>query len=165
MRNASDRVCVTALSGGITDGELSVILRSMDKRKAGFREIEHTADWALQVWAPDLETLFRQAAKGMYALAETELSSADGSSREVNLEASDAESMLVAFLGELLFFAENEGLGFEKIQVSISGKNLTASMEGSEILSRKKEIKAVTYHNLKVAAEPDGYSVTIVFDV
>jgi hypothetical protein len=35
----------------------------------GFREHAHTADWELEVWAPDLATLFVQAALGMYALS------------------------------------------------------------------------------------------------
>lgn len=146
-------------------GELSVILKSMQKKNAGYREIEHTADWALQVWAPDLETLFIQAAKGMYELAGTVLSPTGRISREVKLTAVDAESMLVAFLSELVFVAENEGIGFDKFDVSITGESLRAEMEGSEILSRKKEIKAVTFHNLEVAEVAGGYEVTIVFDV
>jgi len=32
-------------------------------------EVEHTADWALRVWAPTLEELFVDAARGMYELA------------------------------------------------------------------------------------------------
>ena len=35
----------------------------------GYREIEHTADWELKVWAPDLRGLLEQAARGMYALS------------------------------------------------------------------------------------------------
>jgi RNA-splicing ligase RtcB len=34
-----------------------------------YRELEHTADWALQVWSPTLEGLFTEAAKGMYTLS------------------------------------------------------------------------------------------------
>jgi SHS2 domain-containing protein len=36
---------------------------------AGYREREHTADWELEVWAPDLPRLLEQAARGMYRLA------------------------------------------------------------------------------------------------
>jgi len=35
-----------------------------EKSLSGFEEIRHTADWALRVWAPDLSTLFTQAAQG-----------------------------------------------------------------------------------------------------
>ena len=132
---------------------------------SGYREIEHTADWALHVWAPDLETLFCQAAIGMYALAETELAAAKRLARRVELQAPDHETLLVAFLNELLFFGENEGLGFDRFEISISHSSLTAALVGAEMVSRKKEIKAVTFHNLQVASTPGGFEVTIVFDV
>ena len=45
----------------------------MKRKDAGFQEIEHTADWALQVWAPDLPILFTLAAEGMNSLAEVKL--------------------------------------------------------------------------------------------
>ena len=35
----------------------------------GFREHAHTADWELEVWAPDLPALLEQAAHGMYAIS------------------------------------------------------------------------------------------------
>lgn len=34
----------------------------------GYKEVEHTADIALQVWAEDFYTLLRKAAEGLYAL-------------------------------------------------------------------------------------------------
>ena len=40
----------------------------MAKQSSGFREKEHTADWELDVWAPDLPALLEQAARGMYWL-------------------------------------------------------------------------------------------------
>ena len=39
----------------------------------GFREHAHTADWELEVWAPDLPTLLEQAARGMYAISGVQL--------------------------------------------------------------------------------------------
>ena len=36
---------------------------------AGYRELEHTADWALEFWAPNFTELLEQAARGMYSLA------------------------------------------------------------------------------------------------
>ena len=34
---------------------------------AGFTEIEHTADWALEVWGPDLPALLEQAGDDRWA--------------------------------------------------------------------------------------------------
>jgi SHS2 domain-containing protein len=70
---------------------------------AGYREIEHTADWEIEVWAHDWSTLLEQAARGMYALTSTHLKPTPRLSRELILQAYDCESLLVKFLGELLY--------------------------------------------------------------
>ena len=38
---------------------------------AGFLEVSHTADRSLRVWAPTMDELFSQAARGMYQLMGT----------------------------------------------------------------------------------------------
>lgn len=132
---------------------------------SGFAEIEHTADWALRVWAPDLDRLFAQAAAGMYWLMGTTFSSGPRTDRDIHLEAIDAEALLVAFLSELLFIGESEGLGFDRIVPVVKATELTATASGVPIAAQKKEIKAVTYHNLAIQHSEAGYQVTIVFDV
>ena len=132
---------------------------------SGFAEIEHTADWALRVWAPDLDRLFAQAAAGMYWLMETTFSAGPRVDRDIHLEAGDTESLLVAFLSELLFIGESEGLGFDRVAPVVKGSELAATASGAPIAAQKKEIKAVTYHNLAIQRNETGYQVTIVFDV
>ena len=131
----------------------------------GFAEIEHTADWALRVWAPDLGRLFSQAAAGMYWLMETALVDGPGVEKKIELNAIDAEALLVSFLSELLYLGESEGLGFDDLPVDIQGSRLVVTARGAPIESQKKEIKAVTYHNLAIQQHENGYQVTIVFDV
>mgnify|MGYP000960768835 CR=1 FL=1 len=137
----------------------------MTDESFGFKEIGHTADWALEVSAPDLPGLFRLAAEGMYALTETTLKAHPRVERSIELSAIDEESLLVAFLSELLFLSESEGLGFDRFQITLHGPALQAQIEGAPIAGQKKEIKAVTYHNLQISRTPAGVSVTIVFDV
>jgi SHS2 domain-containing protein len=132
---------------------------------SGYREIPHTADWALQVWAPDLAELFTQSATGMYWLMETNLDGADRDQRTIQLEAADAESLLVAFLNELLYLGESEGLGVDRCEIAIAEPRLSAVLHAAPIAEQKKEIKAVTFHNLRINQTPRGYETTIVFDV
>jgi SHS2 domain-containing protein len=131
----------------------------------GFLEIEHTADWALRVWAPDIDELFRQAAIGMNALAEIRLQEGLAVKEVVDLQAIDMESLLVAFLTEIVLFGEVGNLGFSSFEIKIEGFSLLATLSGGTIVSRKKEIKAVTYHNLAIVQTDNGFSVEIVFDV
>lgn len=137
----------------------------MERESAGYREIEHTADWELEVWGPDLTTLLEQAARGMYHLSGMKIQEGSRQARRVRIRFPDAESLLISFLGELLFLAENEGMAFDEFELKLQGERLTASMKGAPLISQDKEIKAVTYHNLQVRNTGAGLAARIVFDV
>lgn len=137
----------------------------MEERPAGFLEIEHTADWELKVWGPDLPSLFEQAARGMYVLKGSRLVDGPRVEREIELQAPDRESLLVAFLAELLFLEEVEGLGFDTFEIQLEGDGLSARMSGAPVASPGKDIKAVTYHNLAIRETERGFETNLVFDV
>lgn len=137
----------------------------MADRGCGFAEIHHTADWALRIWAPSLPLLFAQAAKGMYWLMETTLAGSPRTVHTIEVQGADAESLLVAFLSELLYLSESAGMGFDQFEVIINGSRLRANARGAPVQAQKKEIKAVTYHYLAIRREEETYTVTIVFDV
>jgi SHS2 domain-containing protein len=136
-----------------------------EKRASGYLEISHTADWALKVWAPDLPGLFEQAAHGMYALLQIRLQPGGDYECPVDLEAEDAEDLLVSFLSELLYLTEQEGLGFDMFDLVIEDVHLCGRIIGAPVESQAKEIKAVTYHNLAIQKTEQGLETTIVFDV
>jgi SHS2 domain-containing protein len=132
----------------------------------GFREHAHTADWELEVWAPDLATLLEQAARGMYRLSGVRLGNETPQERSLELHAMDGEGLLVGFLSELLWLEENDRMAFDDFSLQVDAAfTLKAKLRGAVITSQDKEIKAVTYHNLKIEATPNGLEVYIVFDV
>lgn len=134
-----------------------------------FEELPHTADWAVRVWAEDLPGLFAEAARGMYALAGARPAAGPAARRTLNLSAPDAESLLVAFLSELVYAAEQERLTFTRFHVEISERadewELQVEMDGAPLAAVNKMIKAVTYHNLQIRQTARGYEVEVVFDV
>ncbi len=132
---------------------------------SGFREIEHTADWELEVWAPNLAELFSQAAKGMLSLSGMQLAAEPRIEREINLQAFDDESLLVAFLSELLYLGELHHLGFDQYEIQVERQQLSAQLTGAPIQSIEKEIKAVTFHRLVIHTDAHGLSTRLVFDV
>jgi SHS2 domain-containing protein len=142
----------------------------------GFREHAHTADWELEVWASTLSGLLNQAALGMQSLSGMRLTDDSRKQHQFSLDAPDAESLLVRFLNELLWLAEQEKLGFVELEIEVSGHgasvaeltkpiHLDVRMIGAPIAGLDKEIKAVTYHNLAVLQTGNGLSAHIVFDV
>jgi protein archease len=149
----------------VFSSDIRLIIHSMTVDHCGYREIEHTADWELEVWASDTGGLLEQAARGMYALSGVCLEQTQVEQRELELQAEDAESLLVVFLGELLHFIEQDNLAFDDFQIELDGYALRAHLTGSRVHKIDKEIKAVTYHNLQVRQTGLGLYVNIVFDV
>jgi len=137
---------------------------TMDE-STGHEELEHTADWALRVWAPDLPGLFAEAARGMYHLMGVAAGAQAFEPRTIEAAGMDAETLLVDFLTELLLLGEEEGLMVEMEGVEIEGFRLNLEAWPHHIRSQQKEIKAVTFHNLEVRRAAGGFETTIVFDV
>jgi SHS2 domain-containing protein len=131
----------------------------------GFEEIAHTADWSARVWAQDLPLLFVEAARAMNSLAGTVIAEQPRVKQNFEAEAPDAESLLVAFLSELVYYQEQENLAFDTFQVEVTSAKLKVEMEGAQMAASDKAIKAVTYHNLKIERTKEGFETTIVFDV
>ena len=135
-----------------------------------FEELSHTADWSLRVWAADLTHLFVETARGMNALTGVKLAEKPRVRRTYTASAPDAESLLVSFLSELVYFAEQDRLAFDQFDLSLKLEDgqpfrLSATLRGAPILSLNKAIKAVTYHNLQIQQTARGYEIEIVFDV
>lgn len=137
----------------------------MNTDDQGFREIEHTADWSIEVWAPDMVGLLKEAAAGMYALSQTEIDDNFEVSRDFTLKIDDKESLVVDFLSELLYLGEMEQLAFNEFNLSLNNSLLIVTLRGGKITSQSKEIKAVTYHDLNIQTKDSLLWTNIVFDV
>jgi SHS2 domain-containing protein len=131
----------------------------------GFEEIPHTADWSIRVWAEDLPGLLAESARGMYWLAGAGLARGPRETRAYETTGTDGESLLVAFLSELVYYAELENLGFDDFDIQVKDGRLKAEMGGAPLKSLDKAIKAVTWHHLKIKQTTRGLEVEIVFDV
>jgi len=147
------------------DAEIRYTQDMGESHLAGYREIEHTADWELEVWAPTLPALLEQAARGMYVLSGIKLRETSREMRKIVLHFIDMESLLVSFLSNLLYFGETQEIGFDGFLLEMKDDRLEAVLYGATIAWQTKEIKAVTYHNLKVVKTPEGFRTRIVFDV
>ncbi len=137
----------------------------MAGQSSGFREKEHTADWELDVWAPDLPGLLVEAARGMYWLMGARLEHGQRQHRSIAFSGEDDESRLVSFLQELLYLCETEGLGFDQVEITVDGNHGRAELSCAALAHLGKEVKAVTYHNLAVHETSKGLQATLVFDV
>jgi SHS2 domain-containing protein len=138
----------------------------MVKNQSGFKEIQHTADAALSVWADNLNELFKNSLKGMYQLIGISSNfTQENDVIHIALQAEDTESLLVSFLSECLFFVLNKRLFLIPEELEINDGMLNCKMQVISINKINKEIKAVTFHNLRITNNKKGYKVIIVFDI
>ena len=131
----------------------------------GFEEVQHTADWSVRVWGSDLPDLFAESARATNALSGLAIGPGPRATRRFRAEGPDVESLLVSFLSELVYLAEQEALGFDTFEVGMPLPPLSLSMQGGPILRLDKAIKAVTWHDLKIVRTERGLETIIVFDV
>jgi SHS2 domain-containing protein len=133
----------------------------------GFEEVEHTADRALRIFGTNLTELFLSAAAGLTHLMAVEVSEISTEiEKSIELEAIDAEGLLVEWLSELAYWAESEMIVFKEFKIKrATATHLQAKIFGGKTSMLEKHIKAVTYHNLKIIKTSQGLEATVVFDV
>lgn len=131
----------------------------------GVSEVSHTADVALRITAESLEQLFIRSAEAMYELAGVKTDRSILSARQLIISGIDPESLLVAFLSELLYLLEEEKFAFHYFNLEISADSVTCMVTGSPVNHLRQSIKAVTFHNLQILKTTEGYETTLVFDV
>ena len=148
----------------------------------GVRGLEHTADLGLELEAPDLPDLFRRAAQGAMWLV-LERTSDPGSpavgseTRTLDLAEEELPTLLRSWLRTLLFWEETEGFVTVEVALAFSPVPLCSSPDGQAfglharvrgILdrgARVREIKGVTFHDLRVEREGEGWYGRVLFDV
>lgn len=134
-----------------------------------FEFFEHTADIGVRVTGATLPELFVNAARAMYA-ALGKLETTGREQRRVELQAETVEDLLHDWLAELLVEVETRQILYDKFTVTVQSSRLEAELSGGTIdwgrSHPKEEIKAVTYHRLRVEQTPAGlWQATVIFDV
>lgn len=131
-----------------------------------FEEVEHPSDVALHVWGSNLAELFANAALGLaWQLADVASVSPVREDTFV-LEAFDVETLLVTWLNELLYRAEQDGTVYtEFCAIEVAAAHLRATARGGPASQPGRPIKAATFSDLRIVHTAHGYETTVVFDV
>jgi len=131
-----------------------------------YEELDHTADLALRIYGRDLEELFANAAYAMFCqLADIEHIT-PSIQRQITVDGTDYESLLVNWLNELLYLHESLGEVYCTFDVrELSPQHLQATVHGMRSEDINMIIKAATFHGLAIQETPTGYVATVVFDI
>ncbi len=152
--------------------------------------IDHTADVGLDVVGDTLEDAFSTTAEAMFELLWKTSDIKETEELSIELVADSLDQLVVDWLSEMIFIYETQGRLFRSVKVdSLMPEKRDSSLEGKDggpddtndevwyrIRSRlmgesldldkheiKTEIKAVTYHMLKVDVETNR--IVVLFDI
>ncbi|MFB6263266.1 MAG: archease [Bradymonadaceae bacterium] len=139
-------------------------MSAFERLSDAYCELDHTADWALEVRGPTLCGALEAAARGMY---EMEGADAGPNPRPIafDVEARDDVSRLVGFLSELLYLQEVERSVATDLTVESTVDGLSVEGEGRDLAGLDKEIKAVTWHAAALERQGDEWIGRVTFDV
>jgi SHS2 domain-containing protein len=137
-----------------------------------FEFVEHTADVAVKVQGGSLKELFGSAALAMFSVLVAQKGNGPkGAMKDLDISKSEekTEDVLKAWLDELLFHYETGHWVLHRVksmscsETAVEAKVLLEKFT-PERFEIKGEIKAVTYHELKVEKARRGWEAFIIFD-
>jgi SHS2 domain-containing protein len=135
-----------------------------------YETFDHTADLGLRIRAPDLDGLFAEAGQALFSVIVEDLTSVEPKQRlEFRLEGDEREFLLFDWLKELLYHFDSEHWLGSRFEVHVSQNGLEASAWGEPLDPARHrllhEVKAITYHGLKIEQTRDGWLAEVIVDI
>jgi SHS2 domain-containing protein len=134
------------------------------------RLLEHTADMGIEASGETLEELFAQAAYGLLEIIAGTPEALCREEKIVTVEGEDSEELLVNWLNEILYLFEIKRffpLDFEIEEVR--GKRVLARVRGEPFDPQRhpveREVKAVTYHQLRLEKTDGLWQARVYVDL
>jgi len=131
---------------------------------------EHTADLGLRIRAEGLNGLFEEAACAMFSLIVTDPAAIRPvQQRTFEITGRRHDELLRDWLAELLYTFHSDHMLLARFRADVRQTGLKATAWGEPFDPDRHEIdaelKAVTYHGLKVEQDQSGYLAEVVVDI
>ncbi len=139
----------------------------MKKKKNNFEIVDHTADLKIRIYGKTKKELFLNAVLAMesYIFESLPQKAKLNKSRKINLKAASLEDLFLDWLSEIIFLIFSKHEACLKIEIEkLSQKELSARLYCTKA-TPKREIKAATYHNLKIKKVKNIWRTDVVFDI
>jgi SHS2 domain-containing protein len=138
--------------------------------KKDFEFIDHTADIGITAYGADMKQVFANAARGLFSIITNLDNVASTKKLDIQVTAPDREALLLQWLNELIYLFEVKETLFNRFDITtITDTEIKAIGYGEKINLTKHEfktqVKAATYHMLKIEQNEDGYRAQVIFDV
>jgi len=131
---------------------------------------EHTADLGLRIRAADLNTLFAEAGECLFTAILEDITTVEPDvAISIEVMGTDRELLLFDWLRELLLKFEEDHLVFRYFQVEVREDGLTGTAWGEAVDPTRHqlahEVKAITYHGLRVEEMEGEWLAEVIVDI
>ena len=135
-----------------------------------YETFEHTADIGIRVRAADLNGLFEDAARGLFAvLVANPEAVRPVQELSFRIEGQRLDDLLHDWLAELLFAFDTRRVLLGEFRAEVNGDRVEALARGEPIDPQRHqldmEVKAITYHGFKVECDGDGWLAEVIVDL
>jgi len=135
-----------------------------------FELFEHTADLGLRVEAASLEELLVEAARGLLAMLVANPETVRPvQTKTIKVAADQRSYLLFDWLSELLYAFETDRLLLSEFELQLQEGTLIAQCRGEPMdptrHQMEHEVKAITYHGLKVEQGAAGWCAEVIVDI
>ena len=136
----------------------------------GYRILEHPSDVGIEAFGKTLQEAFENAARGLLSIIVDPTSVQPSEQRFVVLKGSDPGSLLVRWLSEIIYLYDGEGFLASDVSIQkLTARELEATLDGEKVDEAKHkfrtDVKAVTYHQLKVEETLNEAVVRVFLDI
>ena len=131
---------------------------------------EHTADLGIRSRGDSPAELFADAARGLFSVMVANLESVRRiEEASFELPGHDIEELLHDWLAELLYIFHARRMVLCEFQVQVGPTGLRATTRGEPIDPTRHqidtEVKAITWHGLKVVCHDGGWMAEVIVDI
>jgi SHS2 domain-containing protein len=142
-------------------------LRAMNK---AFEVIDHTADVGIIAYGVDIEELFSNAALALFSLITEPESIENKFHLDLEVSGGDIDILLIEWLNELIYLFDVKHILLNRFDIkSLTHNELQATCYGEDFNAMKHtikvEIKAATYHMLKIDRSDKGFKAQVILDI
>ncbi|MGD0589799.1 MAG: archease [Bacteroidota bacterium] len=138
--------------------------------KPPFEILEHPSDLGIEAHGNSMQEVFRNAAHGFMSVVTGTSKIEPRQSRSIELQALDRENLMVRWLTEILYLYDAEkfltaDVKFETLTDTLLKANILGEPYDCSKHELKLDVKAITYHQLKVEDHDDDWVAHVFVDI
>ncbi len=132
----------------------------------GVTEISHTADLKIAIEGNTLEDIFGKAAAALAGIVAGKILKDFNQEEKIKITAGEESALLIDFLNEIISRTQINRAVYPEIEIlELCENRAEIKLKGARVDDFRKDVKAATYHGVKIERRNGKLIAEILFDV